>query len=366
MASDQTSLYGKPKASSNKRREITSSSNLAFTTQLSSLIAQNSHSASRGRPRPSKPGKSDVFAKQNKGAQKRAAADLQDDDHDVFKQTHKSSRDIGTIDDATFGRAKRRMEEKARMYNDMKKGLYLEGDSSDEDADVSRESSGPKDYFARLRRKEKEGLVDFDRKWVDEERKKRDGGDESEQSEEDDDNASIISYEDEFGRSRRGTRAEAARAARTKEEEANHGRSAQERWKPARPENLIHGVTVQTEAFNPDATVASHMAHLATRRDRSPTPPEKIHYDADGEVRNRGMGFYAFSRDEEERKKQMEELSKAREETQRQREKACAKDAAYQAIIDDRRKQIAELRQKRLLERLAEDLSNPQAITNQE
>ncbi|KAJ5584439.1 uncharacterized protein N7459_004239 [Penicillium hispanicum] len=356
MASDQSSLYGKPKTSSSKKREITSSSNLAFTTQLSSLIAQDTHAPSRGRPRPAKSAKSDLFTRHNKGAQKRAAADLEDDDRGVFKQAHKSSQDIGTIDDATLGRSKRRMQEKVRMYNDMKKGLYLAGDSSDEDG-AAPPPSGPEDYMARLRRKEKEGLVDFDRKWADEERKRRDRGEESEESE-DDDNASVISYEDEFGRSRRGTRAEAARAAKTKEEEANHGRSAQERWKPARPENLIHGVTVQSEAFNPDANVASHMAHLAARRDRSPTPPENVHYDADAEVRNRGTGFYAFSRDEGERKRQMEELSKAREETQRQRERASAKEAEYQAILDDRRRQIAELREKRMLQRLAKGLSN--------
>ena len=358
MASEQTSLYGKPKASSNKKREVTSSSNLAFTTQLSSLIAQDSHSSSRGRPRPSKTTKSDLFAKQNKGAQKRAAADLQDDDNGVFKQTHKNSQDIGAIDDATLGRSKRRMKEKVRMYNDMKKGLYLAGDSSDEEGGLTQPPSGQEDYLARLRRKEKEGLVDFDRKWADEERKRRGRGEDSDESGslEGDDNASIISYEDEFGRSRRGTRAEAARAARTKAEEANHGRSEQERWKPARPENLIHGVTVQSEAFNPDANIATQMAHLAARRDRSPTPPENVHYDADAEVRNRGTGFYAFSRDEEERKRQMEELRKAREETQRQRERSSARAAEHQAIIDDRRRQIATLREKRMLERLAQGL----------
>lgn len=340
---DQSSLYGKARQKK-QSHDAPSASNLAFTTQLSSLIAQDSTS-SHSRQRQSKP-KSGLFGKANKGAEKRAAADLQGSDH--HEQKHQSSHDIGTIDDATLGRSKRRMDEKARIYNDIKLGSHLAGDDHDDDI-------GPEDYLSRLRRKEREGLVDFDRKWADEERKKMEGGG-GEFEEEDDGNASTVSYEDEFGRSRRGTRAEAARAARTKEEEQGHGRSTQERWKPARPDNLIYGATVQSEAFNPDANVATQMAQLAARRDRSPTPPENVHYNADGEVRNRGQGFYAFSKDENERNKQMEELRKAREETEKWREKRKKGRAAYQAIVDDRYRQIAELQQKRLAERFMEGL----------
>ena len=39
------------------------------------------------------------------------------------------------------------------------------------------------------------------------------------------------------------------------------------------------------------------------------------HYDGDAEIRNKGVGFYQFARDEEERKRQMGELRKLREET---------------------------------------------------
>lgn len=354
MASDQNSLYGKPRSKSSKAQELPSSSTLAFTSQLSSLISQGSNTSSHGRPRPSKAPKSDIFSRHNKGAQKRAAADLEEDEHHVAKQVHQQSRDIGTVDDATLHRSKRRMEEKVRMYEDMKKGLYLAGDSSDDEG-TGRDRSRPEDYLARLRRKEKEGLVDFDSKWADEERKLQEGSEEEEEEEEGDDNASVISYEDELGRSRRGTRAEAARAARAKEEE-EQGRSMQERWRPNRPENLIHGETVQAEAFNPEANVASQMAHLASRRDRSATPPEQMHYNADGEVRNRGTGFYAFSRDETERQKQMEELKQARQETQRQRERLSARAAERQATIDDRRRQVKELRSKRLAARFLNTL----------
>lgn len=361
MTSDQSSLYGKPKTISSKAQELPSTSTLAFTSQLSSLISQGANAPSHGRPRPSKAPKSDIFSKHNKGAQKRAAADLEEDEHHVAKQVHKQSQDIGAVDDATLHRSKRRMEEKVRMYEDMKKGLYLAGDSSDEE-DTSQGQARPEDYLARLRRKEKEGLVDFDRKWADEERKREDASDAS-GGEEDDDNASIISYEDELGRSRRGTRAEAARAARAKEEE-ERGRSMQERWRPNRPENLIYGATVQSEAFNPETNIASQMAELAARRDRSATPPEQMHYDADAEVRNRGQGFYAFSRDEAVRQKQMEELKKAREETQRQRERLSARAAARQVTIDNRRRQVQELRSRRLAAQFLDSLPSAQGTSS--
>ncbi|KAJ5382795.1 Protein of unknown function DUF4078 [Penicillium concentricum] len=344
MPADQDSLYGQPRSKKNKTEQTTTSS-LAFTSQLSSLIAQDATSgSSRGRHRPSKNPKSDIFSKHNKGTQKRAAADLADDNRAV-KQVHRSTQDIGSVDSNTLSRSRRRMQEKARLYDDMKKGLHLAGDSDDDDMPI--DPSDPDAYLARLRRKEKDVLVDFDLKHANEEAFKQD--------ESDDDNASIISYEDEFGRSRRGTRAEAAEASRAKDDEAG-GAAAQERWRPARPDNLIYGEAVQTEAFNPDGNIASHMSHLAARRDRSPTPPEKKHYDAEEEVRNRGTGFYSFSTDEEERKKQMEELQVLREETLFKRKSAEEQMAERKAHLEWRRKEIQRLGEEQAERWLQEDL----------
>ncbi|CAG7928004.1 unnamed protein product [Penicillium olsonii] len=325
MPADQGSLYGKPRAKKDNNEQT--ASNMAFSSQLSSLIAQGTSNApSRGRQRPSKNPKSDIFSKQNKGSQKRAAADLLDDNR-ALKQVHRGTKDIGSVDTATLGRSRRRMEEKARMYDDMKKGLYLAGDSDDDD-NAPIDPSDPDAYLKRLRRKEKEGLVDFDSKYANAEELKRD--------ESDDDVASVISYEDEFGRSRRGTRAEAAEASRAKDEAAGVD-SARERWRPERPDNLIYGEAVQTEAFNPDSDAALRMSHLAARRDRSPTPPENKHYNAEDEVRNRGTGFYTFSTDEEERKQQMEQLKTMREHTISKRlsaqEEAAQRKAKYEARV---------------------------------
>ncbi|RHZ63131.1 hypothetical protein CDV55_107394 [Aspergillus turcosus] len=346
--SKNPSLYGLPRHTQKPSSQSTapSSSTLAFTTQLSSLITKTTESAARGtgRPRPSKSSKSDIFAIHNKGAQKRAAADLADadDDETSVRQIHKRTADIGAVDDATLHRSKRRLEEKARMYEDLKSGLYLAGDSDDE-AEITGD-----DYLARLRRKEREGLVDFDRKWADAQRARGDDSESGSDGEEvADDNASIVSYEDELGRTRRGTRAEAARAALAKGQLQEGG---DERWRPARPEKLIYGAAVQAEAFNPSSSAAAQMASLAARRDRSPTPPEETHYDADAEVRNRGTGFYAFAKDEETRRKQMEELMSAREETQREREARQARRAERERAKNERRRQIEELRSKRRAE----------------
>ncbi|PLB52844.1 hypothetical protein P170DRAFT_434569 [Aspergillus steynii IBT 23096] len=355
------SLYGAPRPKSTSKSDAPSASNLAFTTTLSSLISQDTKGSSRGgRPRPARTGKSDIFAQHNKGAQKRAAADLRDDEHGVFQQ-HQRTADIGGVDAAALHRSKRRMQEKARVYEELKSGAYLAADSDDDD-DVYKgggEAGGADAYLARLRRKEREGLVDFDRKWADAERAKGSGSDEEEDGdEEDDENASVVSYEDELGRTRRGTRAEAARAARVKAEESGERSNMQERWRPSRPENLIYGETVQAEAFNPSAAAASQMSYLATRRDRSATPPGESHYDADAEVRNRGTGFYAFSKDENVRRQQMEELVSARDETQREREARQKRRAEREQIKDERRKKIGELRSKRRAEMFLAGLGN--------
>jgi hypothetical protein len=54
--------------------------------------------------------------------------------------------------------------------------------------------------------------------------------------------------------------------------------------------------------------------------------PLNIHYDASREVRAKGAGFYQFSADDETRKKQMEELRQARNETEMTRQELGAVD----------------------------------------
>ncbi|KAL1968324.1 hypothetical protein VTN77DRAFT_1853 [Rasamsonia byssochlamydoides] len=362
------SLYGiqRPK-NTVSQKDLTSSSTLAFTTHLSSLISKEASSAAggtegsstiRGRARPSKASsKDDIFSIHNKGARKRAAAD-EEGDSPALQQVHQRTEDIGGhVDAATLHRSKRRMEEKARLYEDLQKGYHLAEDSSDEGDD----------YAARMRRKERNALVDFDRKWAEEEAAKRERGEDSDEAEDDEDadeTGSLVEYEDEFGRTRKGTRAEAARAAQLRgQQQRQQGEEVHDRSRPARPANLIYGETIQTEAFNPDAAVAAKMSYLASHRDRSPTPPEETHYDADAEVRTRGTAFYVFSRDEKQREKEMEELLNARKETEREREARSERKAERERLKEERRKKIQELRGKRQAERFLEGLGQDLAKT---
>ena len=233
------------------------------------------------------------------------------------------------------------MEEKARLYASMKRGDY-----------VPPSNGGVN--------KEENALVDFDRKWAEDQEAGRDanyetssddGGGDSEEEEE------MVEYEDEFGRQRRGTRAEAAREHRrlkaqeyAKEELSNFSA------RPDRPANLILGDTIQSAAFNPDAPIATKMEDLARKRDRSMTPPEEVHYDASKEVRSKGVGFYAFSRDSEGRRKEMEALEREREGTERGRREREERKERRRREVEERKRVIERKRGERLAERFLDGL----------
>lgn len=193
------------------------------------------------------------------------------------------------MDEETLDRSRRRMEEKAKKYKAMKRGDFDEGD---------------------------EGLVEWDRKWAEAGEKGDDGEDDSEIGEGGGTFADLekVEFEDEYGRLREGTKAERDRMERRLR---NQLRGAEEldrmSARPAMPEGLIHGATVQSGAFNLDEDKETKMDELARKRDRSPTPPEAVHYDSKKEVRSRGVGFYQFSR--EGRGGEMEGLEGLRRET---------------------------------------------------
>ncbi|KAF2263699.1 hypothetical protein CC78DRAFT_533715 [Lojkania enalia] len=310
MASKDAHLYGQRPASRTKAKEISSSSTLAFSSQLSSLIASTSSSRDKssvtGRARPKK---EDIFKTHNKGVKKRALKDLEDSD---FTQKHRGrTAEEKAEDDATWRRTKRRMEEKTRLYNALKRG----------DIEDVEEKYG----------------VDFDTKWAEKQAKdepESSSSSESEESEEEE----LFEYVDEFGRTRKGTRAQIAREERRKKMLAA---DEPDRFtaRPSAPQGIIYGDTIQVNAFNPDETIAQQMADLAAKRDREPTPPPDEHFDGRKEARARGTGFMYFSRDEEERKEQMTNLEKERQETERAR-------AARKKQVEERAKMIAEKRQK--------------------
>ncbi|KAK2733216.1 hypothetical protein FQN57_002261 [Myotisia sp. PD_48] len=369
------SLYGirQPKAEVSKK-DASSATTLSFANHLSSLISKESKSTqassssdgytpatstSRGRSRSSK--KPDIFSVHNKGSLKRAAADMSSDNPAL--QIHKSAKDIGTVDEAILHRSKRKMAEKVRLYEELKKGEYL-ADSSDED-----ERAGTEDTrYTALRRADKNSLVNFDQKWVDAESGKykqgfEDINNEAEWQPDESYQEVLVDYEDEFGRTRRGTKAEAFAAARSqqnisRDQESTGLRAVPSAARPLRPSNIIYGSTIQSHAFNPDENLASKMAHLAAKRDRTPTPPPETHYDAEGEIRTRGTGFYTFSKDETARQQEMDELTQARKQTEREREKSSSKKKEREKAKQERLRKIEELRSKKRADQFLDQLGD--------
>ena len=118
---------------------------------------------------------------------------------------------------------------------------------------------------------------------------------------------------------------------------------------------MIFGDAIQSTAFNPDAPTATQMENLARKRDRSITPPEEVHYDASKEVKSKGVGFYAFSRDTEGRKKEMETLERERKETERGR-KETEERKEKRREGEERKKAIQKKRGEKLAERFLDSL----------
>ena len=293
-SSKDASLYGlqRPKRLKGDK-EISSNTTSSFTSQLSSLINKPKTNEAGTRPKASrtKAKKEDIFATHNRNSAARAQRDLDNTASPAFAQKHTTNGE--GLDGAIWERSKRKMEEKARLYAAMKRG------------DVEDEG----ERFA----------VDFDRKWAE---KYGDGhsGEEdlSDEEDEEDGEGEMVEYVDEFGRTRQGTRADAARVAR---QERGLADMTGDRFtaRPSAPSAVIYGDTIQHQAFNPDMPIAMQMEELAKKRDKSLTPPPDLHFDASREVRQKGTGFFQFSEDAEERKKQMADLERERLETERVR-----------------------------------------------
>ncbi|KAI1185353.1 hypothetical protein F5B17DRAFT_441895 [Nemania serpens] len=353
-------LYGQRPAKKPKR-EIPLSSSLAFTSQLSSLISAPTGvtSSSSGRPRPSK-AKDDIFssvkAKRKTGSSSRGDTDAEDPSGSGSGSSNIRLKHVHNTEEEKqdFARARRKMEEKARLYAAMKRGDYI----------AKENEAAP--------------LVDFDRKWA--ERHPEDEGGEGRYSSSGSDNESsddnggagtgigagveMIEYQDEFGRTRMGTRAEVQRLRRQQARSALGAAEldAMAAVPTTRPSDLIFGDAIQTAAFNPEAATLDAMAALAAKRDREPTPPPDTHFDGRAEIRNKGTGFYQFSRDEESRAREMAELEAAREETERVRREREAEKDRRRREIEERRRKIGARRAEKLADNFLEGLAGEMGI----
>ncbi|KAM0348926.1 hypothetical protein ACHAPU_003860 [Fusarium lateritium] len=316
------SLYGQQPAKKQKR-DKTLSSSLDFTAQLTSLMSTTSGASTTGRSRPQKGGKDDIF----KGTKPKKSKDSAGSKKLQLKEV------AGTEDETQeLARAKRRMEEKARLYAAMKRGDYV-----------------PKENEAAP-------LIDFDRKWAEGEEGKEDY---ETSSDEDDGSGSgeMVEYEDEFGRVRQVTKAEKERLDR-RAQRGLLGAEELERMsaRPSAPSNLIVGDAIQSMAFNPDDP--NKMEELARKRDRSATPPPAQHYDADWEIRTKGTGFFKFSKDEESRAAEMEGLAEERRKTEEQRRVREEQKDARRREIEKRREDMAARRAKKQADSFLDRLGN--------
>ncbi|KAL8899034.1 MAG: hypothetical protein Q9192_001780 [Flavoplaca navasiana] len=354
--SSNTPLYGAPRPSAGLNRTKDppiSSTSAAFTSQLSSLLAQTSTShASKtaARARPSKPSKEDIFRTHNKNTKKRALADISTDGN-----TRQSGEGGAAMDAADLHRSKRKMEEKARLYAAMKRGDYVP-------PTTGRGEAG--------RNLEETAMVDFDRKWADSQANDHTAGSENQDhdtssGEDDDDDdgddgdarEKTVTYTDEFGRLRTSTAKERDRHL-ARQNAASYASSQLESFsaRPSAPTSLLHGDVIQTAAFNPDHTISAQMDELARKRDKELTPPPETHYDASKEIRAKGVGFYQFSRDEEGRKEEMESLESMREGTERVKREREERRGKREREMEERRRVVERKRGERLAERFLKGL----------
>ena len=276
-------LYGKKKPTKIRGKEISSSNSLSFSSGLASLISSSTtKNTSKDKSKGSR-FKENIFT-----AHKSKKRKIIEDENG---QQHQTADQIGSLTSTELQKSKRRMEEKVRLYNAMKRGEYVPRDDGFDDR----------------------GLVDFDRKWAEKDNS------ESELSASDSDGEDEqIEYLDDLGRLRKGSKKEAEREARKARIQAVAEKDVQDfAARPQMPTNVIYGDAIQHEAFNPDRDIAQQMADLAKKRDKSATPPPATHFDAFAEVRTKGTGFYAFSHDAEGRQNEMEQLERTRQETER-------------------------------------------------
>ena len=219
------------------------------------------------------------------------------------------------------------MEEKARLYNQMKRGEYI----------------GREDYDG--------GLIDFDRKFAEKEldgqRSDNEAGSSDGDTGSEDDNEDA-EWLDEFGRLRKGTQREKTQFERQKRIQTSARTAAQEdSARPQAPANIIVGDTIQHAAFNPDRDITQKMADLAAKRDKSATPPPEVHYSASAEIRNRGTGFYAFSGDSEMRTEEIESLERERAQTEQARKEREEAKKKRKKGIEAKRKAVEAKRKER-------------------
>ncbi|KAH0585415.1 hypothetical protein H2248_008655 [Termitomyces sp. 'cryptogamus'] len=226
-----------------------------------------------GVKRPDK--KPTVWARQNKGLQARAARDVE----------------LEAVSKPTLESARAALERKAKIYDKLQKGKT--GGLNDRQYDA---------LLVDFDSKPSSGQYESDSDDVDE------SVEVARPNEEDD---PMVEYEDEFGRIRTVRRSEVPRDFASAVNEPDEDEDI-----------IIRNPVNHFPIYEPSAErVAEITAKFAEENN-----PLNNHYDASRENRAKGAAFYQFSGDEETRRKQMEELKAAREETGQMRQELGAMD----------------------------------------
>ncbi|XP_064397894.1 coiled-coil domain-containing protein 174-like isoform X2 [Halichondria panicea] len=141
-----------------------------------------------------------------------------------------------------------------------------------------------------------------------------------------------VEYEDEFGRTRRCLKSELP-------EKTGNERSPT-------PQLLSDDMRRERERVQWE------------RETEQDEPLGPIHYQSvqEGEIRNHGVGYYQFSGQEEQRKKQMEMLDKLRDETETERDKKQRLHEKRRALLEARLNKVKEKRNQRRREQGLADI----------
>ncbi|KZT41313.1 hypothetical protein SISSUDRAFT_1059653 [Sistotremastrum suecicum HHB10207 ss-3] len=155
----------------------------------------------------------------------------------------------------------------------------------------------------------------------------------------------MVEYEDEFGRVRTVRKSEVPREFMAAKEEI-----VEQEYDPYLIKNPVNHFPV----YEPSAERLAQIKETYSEENN----PLASRYDASGDNRAKGAAFYQFSKDEEERQRQMEELRKTREETQKNRTETGAVDILPGQSEDVKDAEEGGLSRSRAMEKRKKDIED--------
>ncbi|KAJ3107882.1 hypothetical protein HDU97_002814 [Phlyctochytrium planicorne] len=263
----------------------------------------------------------------NKGVAERSSKDLEESssEHNALQASYvalqRKSKEYESLKrKAEAGEDVERELNKKRITDGKKRFGQREEEGSDSDHDAPVEP-------------EKGVLVDFlqksvAKKMLDGNKKKRKGrgdDDDDDEEEEKDEADPWVETVDQFGRTKivRKSQADAMKPTETFVKASNATSTSDF---DGGPTMVSADMKLQMERENWEA---------GARAEAEAVEPK--HFEAGKEIRNLGVGFYAFSREESERERQMADLKRIREQTVKSRDKAhLAKDARKERLEERR------------------------------